>query len=154
MAGHGRRGSRLVEIRKVGDHHYEAIVELDNGRLVRVEARIVGDIVETPFGSYHIPELYTQTLTEGEPTAKRAEESWLVEFDEAKGEVKAKLSVKIVAIEASKGSRVDENTVVMLVETMKMVNEVHAPCPGIVTYVTDKPSVGKGEVLFKIKCEE
>jgi hypothetical protein len=153
MAGPGRRGGRLIEVREVGENHYEAVVELGNGRVVRVEARIVGDIVETPFGSYYLPELHIHSLAGGEAGGRRAEESWLVEFDEATGEVKARLPVKIVAVEAEKGSRVDENTVVMLVETMKMVNEVHAPCPGTLVEVTRKSSVRKGETLFRVKCE-
>jgi len=154
MAGPGRRGGRLVEIREVGENHYEAIVQLDNGKLMRVEAKVVGDIVETPFGSYHLPELYIHsTARERESVGRRAEESWLVEFDESTGEIRARLPIKIVAVEASKGSRVDENTVVMLVETMKMVNEIHSPCPGVLVEVTERKGVGKGETLFKVKCE-
>ncbi len=153
MDGRGRRGGRLLEVRELGENHYEALVQLDDGRIVRVEARIVGDIVETPFGSYHLPELHVSAVAGEEAPRRGSEESWLVEFDEATGEVRAKLPVKIVSVEAKPGSRVDENTTVMLVETMKMVNEVHSPCPGVVVEVASKPSVGKGEVLFRVKCE-
>ncbi|ABM80993.1 acetyl-CoA carboxylase biotin carboxyl carrier protein subunit [Hyperthermus butylicus] len=156
MDGHGRRGGpRLVEFREVDIGVYEAVVELEDGRKVSVKARLVGDILETPYGSYHISDL---VLAEEEAERGRAgdvssAESWLVEFDPESSELRAKLPVKVVDVHVSVGERVDKGDLLLLVETMKMVNEVHAPCSGVVEYVVDSGmGVGRGQPLARIKC--
>ena len=154
MDGRGRRGGpRLVEFREVGLGIYEAVVEFDNGRKVTVRARLVGDILETPYGSYHISDLVLTEEEAEQAGGVSTAESWLVEFDPGSGELRARLPVKVVDVHVSVGERVEKGDLLMLVETMKMVNEVHAPCSGVVEYVAGNGmGVGRGQPLVRIKC--
>jgi acetyl/propionyl-CoA carboxylase alpha subunit len=151
MGGHGRAGAaagsgggqrpRVLSVEPLGEGSYRVLVELSTGERVAMTARVEGDVLVTPFGSFYIPSLRRQTGETGRQ--RRGGDSrgrgveWLVEI--AGGRVRARLPVRVV--EAKRvGDRVVEGETVAVVETMKMLNEIPAPCSGVVVY-----SAGPGE---------
>jgi len=152
MDGHGRLGgAKLLELRELAPGLYEARLEL-GGRIVTVQARLVGDVIETPYGSYHVASLKHRALHSSRAGSRR--EGWLVSV-EASGAIRARLPVKVVETRVKRGDRVSEGQVIILLETMKMVNEVHAPCHGVVEEIAE-PGQGldKGGLIARIKCLE
>ena len=70
------------------------------------------------------------------------------------GEVRARLPVRVVEARRSPGERVEEGEPILVVETMKMLNEVYAPCSGVVAEVAAAGSgVPAGGLLARIRCE-
>ncbi|KSW12152.1 hypothetical protein CF15_05150 [Pyrodictium occultum] len=150
MDGPGRPGARLLEIRETAPGVYEARLEV-GGRVLTVRARLVGDVLETPYGSYHLPSLLSRGHAAGAQRGRRREE-WLVQLD-AGGVLRAKLPVKVVEVRVRPGDRVEEGQVIVILETMKMVNEVHSPCRGVVEEVAEPGrGLARGEPLARIKC--
>ncbi len=150
MAGPGRRqgGSvRVVEVREEAPGVYLVVVE-EGGerRSLRVRAR--DGVLETPWGSYHVSDLRGRR-----GGARRSRGGWLAEFSEAEGAVRARLPVRVVEARVEPGSRVSEGDVVLIVETMKMLNEVRAPCSGVVEELAEPGGgVAAGGLLFRIRC--
>ena len=65
--------------------------------------------------------------------------------------VKAPMPGNVLDIKVSKGKAVKEGDVVVILEAMKMENEIYAPCDGTVTVVASKGStVNTGDVLVSI----
>ncbi len=146
MAGHGRRhDGRVVEVREEAPGVYRVVVEKSGERHVyRVAAR--DGIVETPWGSYPVSELRRHSA------ARRGRgSSWLVEVEG--GAVHVKLPVRVVQVIRGPGDAVEEGEVVMIVETMKMLNEVKSPCRGrIVEAAEEGGAVESGGLLFRVEC--
>jgi len=153
MDGHGRPGgARLLELRETAPGLYEARLEI-GGRIVTVQARLVGDVLETPYGSYHLASLRRSAAHRGQ-WARGRRGDWLVSVDES-GAIRARLPVKVVEARVRAGDRVTEGQVIALLETMKMVNEVHAPCHGVVEEIAEAgQGVDRGGVVARIRCEE
>ena len=72
------------------------------------------------------------------------------------GTISSTIPGKIVSISAKEGQMVSEGDVVMILEAMKMQNEIHAPLSGIVSAVNCKPgdSVEANSPLVVIQPEE
>lgn len=164
MGGHGRRGApgssrggtpRVLEARPLGGDSYLVVVELPDGRSVELTARLRGDVLETPMGSFHVPSLlrgpHSRRASPSSGRGRGGGGSWLVEV--RGGRLVARLPVRVV--EASPpGTRVREGDVVAVVETMKMLNEVKAPCNGTVAWAAEPGSgVDAGRVIVEIRCE-
>lgn len=65
--------------------------------------------------------------------------------------VKAPMPGNVLDIKVSNGQAVKEGDVVVILEAMKMENEIYAPCDGTVTVVASKGStVNTGDVLVSI----
>ncbi len=158
MGGPGHRGEerytpKLLRLRRLHDNLYEAELITEQGERLRLQVIVNNDIVETPFGRYHLSSI---GLVETEPTSTSSSaESWLVEFNTHTGELRAKLSMKIVEISKKPGERVKEGERIAVIETMKMLNDVHSPCNGEIIEIT-QPGQGlsPGGLLAKIKCEK
>ena len=72
------------------------------------------------------------------------------------GTISSTIPGKIVSIAISEGQQVSEGDVVMILEAMKMQNEIHAPLSGTVSAVNCKPgdSVEANSPLVVITPEE
>ena len=72
------------------------------------------------------------------------------------GTISSTIPGKIVSIAVEKGDIVAEGDVVMILEAMKMQNEIHAPLSGSVTAVNCKPgdSIEANSPLIVIQPEE
>ena len=72
------------------------------------------------------------------------------------GTISSTIPGKIVSIAISEGQQVSEGDVVMILEAMKMQNEIHAPLSGMVAAVNCKPgdSVEANSPLVVITPEE
>ena len=65
--------------------------------------------------------------------------------------VKAPMPGNVLDIKVSNGQAVKEGDVVVILEAMKMENEIYAPCDGTVTVVATKGStVNTGDVLISL----
>ena len=65
--------------------------------------------------------------------------------------VKAPMPGNVLDIKVSNGQAVKEGDLVVILEAMKMENEIYAPCDGTVTVVAAKGStVNTGDVLVSI----
>ncbi len=65
--------------------------------------------------------------------------------------VKAPMPGNVLDIKVSNGQAVKEGDLVVVLEAMKMENEIYAPCDGTVTVVAAKGStVNTGDVLVSI----
>jgi pyruvate carboxylase subunit B len=88
-----------------------------------------------------------------------AREAYLREFLRAagvgarQGRVAAPMPGKIVQVEVSVGDDVEESAGIMVMEAMKMENEIKAPIPGkvIAIHVEAGSAVEKGQLLFEIE---
>ncbi len=156
MGGLGRRGGeqgtpRLLRLRKLGGRLYEAELVTEHGEKLRLQVRVDNDIIETPFGRYHLSSL---DIPESEAQAINTGESWLVEFDEHRGVLRAKLSMKVVEATKKPGDKIRKGDKIATIETMKMLNDVHAPCDGEIVEIT-QPGQGlsPGSILARIKCK-
>jgi biotin carboxyl carrier protein len=161
MAGHGRHGGsqdiRLISLKRIYGNTYEAEIETENGEIIRLQVRVENDIVETPFGSYHlsIAQQSSEDSSASTSTGGSANTSWLVEFDEHSGELRARLSMKVVELLKKVGDKVSQNDKIAVVETMKILNEVYAPCSGeLVEAVEPGKGVAPGEPIAKIRCRD
>ena len=72
------------------------------------------------------------------------------------GTISSTIPGKIVSIAVEEGDKVAEGDVVMILEAMKMQNEIQAPLPGTVTAVNCKPgdSIEANSPLVIIQPEE
>lgn len=72
------------------------------------------------------------------------------------GTISSSIPGKVVSISVSEGQSVAEGEVVMILEAMKMQNEIHAPVSGSVSSVNCKPgeSVEANSPLVVIEPEE
>ena len=65
--------------------------------------------------------------------------------------VKAPMPGNVLDIKVSNGQAVKEGDVVVILEAMKMENEIYAPCDGTVTVVASKgTTVNTGDVLISL----
>jgi pyruvate carboxylase subunit B len=69
------------------------------------------------------------------------------------GDVTTTIPGKVSSIKVKKGDKVSAGDPVMVIEAMKMENEVHTPIDGIVyeIYVTEGDTVNPGEALIRIR---
>jgi len=151
----GLQQHRVLDIRRISDNVYEALVEDGTGRRYTVRVKVEGDIVETPYGSYYLQDISRiETVKETGSRGGGLGVSWAIDFDSSSGLFKAKLSLKIVDVKVGKGSRVAKDDVLLLFETMKMVGELKSPCDGVVEEVFVKPGMGikSGSQLLRLKC--
>jgi len=66
-------------------------------------------------------------------------------------QVKAPMPGNVLDIKVSNGQSVNEGDVLVILEAMKMENEIYAPCAGTVTVVASKGStVNTGDVLISL----
>ena len=71
---------------------------------------------------------------------------------EVGGVITAPLPGLVSKLNIKQGDRVEKSKVLLILEAMKMENEIHSPSSGIVTdvYVNVGDSVGRGEPLVKV----
>lgn len=69
------------------------------------------------------------------------------------GVVEAPMAGKIIDVKVSKGEKVNQGDLIVVLEAMKMENEIYAPAAGEVTevMVAADDSVNSGEALLKIE---
>ncbi len=72
------------------------------------------------------------------------------------GRVDAPISGRVVTLLASEGQRVEANVPVLIVEAMKMENELLAPLSGVVKAIAVKAgdTIDTGQFLFEIEADE
>lgn len=72
------------------------------------------------------------------------------------GTVSANIPGKVVTVEVNEGDEVVEGQVILILEAMKMQNEIQAPLSGIVTAINCKPgdSIEANSPLVVIQPEE
>ncbi|CAI8257549.1 MAG: 2-oxoglutarate carboxylase large subunit [Methanobacteriota archaeon] len=72
------------------------------------------------------------------------------------GTISSSIPGKVVTIEVELGSKVEEGQVCMILEAMKMQNEINAPISGIVSEINCSPgvSVDANIPLIVIKAED
>ena len=72
------------------------------------------------------------------------------------GVVKAPMPGLVVRVEVQEGQRVDAGAALVVVEAMKMENELRAPRPGVVSRIHVKPgqTVDKGVPLVTLESVE
>ena len=110
-----------------------------NGKVYEVEVELVenkdGNLTETPNKESHVPNVIERDKSEGN------------------GEnVKAPMQGSILSIKVSKGDRVLKGETLLVLEAMKMENEILAPVSGMVSdiFVSEGKSVNNEDVLLVI----
>ncbi len=113
-----------------------------NGNSYEVEVEEVGGAVSAPAAA---PKATPVAAPKAAPAAPKAAAP-------AGGTaVKAPMPGNVLDIKVSNGQAVKEGDVVVILEAMKMENEIYAPCDGTVTVVASKGStVNTGDVLVSI----
>lgn len=161
MDGHGHqqygedttRSIRIVGARHESEGVYTVTIEFPDGSQTSIRVRLEGDVIHTPFGSYHLHDILTATTKTVPETTRREAVGWLVDFGE--GVARARLPVKIVEVYKKPGESVEAGETVVVVETMKMLNEIPSPCTGTLLDVAMEGSgVSQGGILFRINCLE
>jgi biotin carboxyl carrier protein len=67
------------------------------------------------------------------------------------GRIKAPIPGMIKAVFVAEGDRVEAGQPIIVLEAMKMENEIHAPRPGVVTQISVKP--GQDVTLHEVLAE-
>lgn len=69
------------------------------------------------------------------------------------GDVEAPMAGKVLELKVAEGEQVNQGDLIMILEAMKMENEVYAPCEGTVTDVAVEPdqSVDAGDHIMSIE---
>ncbi|HEV8130701.1 MAG TPA: biotin/lipoyl-containing protein [Acidobacteriota bacterium] len=77
------------------------------------------------------------------------------ESDTPKGvqSIKAQMPGRVVKLLKSIGDALEKNTAVLLIEAMKMQNEIRSPCRGVLAQIAVKEGqpVNTGQLLFEVK---
>jgi pyruvate carboxylase subunit B len=128
-------GEGLLSLRLGADHHEFAVRAEDDGRY-RVTGRRAAAEVEVLSPLAHLVR-----RTAGAAGARRAER------------ITAYMPGRVVAVLVEEGAEVEAGQGVVVLEAMKMENEIHAEHPGIVRKILVEPgqSVEGGEVLFELE---
>ena len=138
-----------VRILELDDNAKHAVIEV-NGRRVRVTGLSGGIIVNgIPSVVKRIFEMIPTGLS-GEVSVKKQ-----VQVRE-KGLITAPIAGKIIDVKVKPGDKVEPDSVIALLASMKMITEIKAGVSGVVETVYVKPSdaVQKGDKLVKIKVFE
>ncbi len=71
----------------------------------------------------------------------------------AKGAVFAPMPGKVLSLRVQEGDRVASDAVLLILEAMKMMNEIKAPCEGIVKRISVAPgqTVNNGDVMLIVE---
>ncbi|NPA05623.1 MAG: hypothetical protein GXO09_05970 [Crenarchaeota archaeon] len=156
MDGSRQEQPRILSIKRLGEDTYEIVLEKPGGETERIEVRIDEDgFIETPYGVYHIDDLTALAQVE-EEAEERGVEDWATLYTPSTGEIKAKISMKIVEVYKKPGEEVREGEKIILFETMKMLGEVKAPCTGRITSlnVTAGQGVKPGTSIAVLECRQ
>lgn len=124
-------------------------LRLDDGRQYEVAVRRTGN---TSHGTYHVSSFRGVHAVEVmDPLTHLAEQS-RSESAGAKGAVKAYMPGRVVEILVAEGDEVVKGQGVVVLEAMKMKNEIAAECDGKVVALKVKvgQAVEGGDVLFEI----
>ena len=138
-----------VRILELDDNAKHAVIEV-NGRRVRVTGLSGGIIVNgIPSVVKRIFEMIPTGLS-GEVSVKKQ-----VQVRE-KGLITAPIAGKIIDVKVKPGDKVEPDSVIALLASMKMITEIKAGVSGVVETVYVKPNdaVQKGDKLVKIKVFE
>ncbi len=111
---------------------------------IRLDGRLE-EIVLQPIREVEVSGTYE--LSEGTPVAPKRPKPMDV------GDITSPISGKVVNIKVSVGQEVKEGDVVLIVEAMKMENEIHSPIDGVVEEILVRvgESVNPDEVLVRIR---
>jgi len=128
-------GNGLVSLRLDGDH-YEVAVDAEGGGRYRVSSRRTAGEVEVLSPLDHLAR-----QAAGAGGARRAER------------VTAYMPGRVVAVLVAEGTEVAAGQGVVVLEAMKMENEIQAEHPGVVRRILVEPgqSVEGGEALFELE---
>ena len=127
-------GDRLLSLRLDGDHYEVAVGAEGDGRY-RVSSRRAAAQVEVLSPLAHLAR-----RTPGAAGARRAER------------VTAYMPGRVVAVLVEEGAEVEAGQGVVVLEAMKMENEIQAEHPGVIRKILVEPgqSVEGGEALFEL----
>lgn len=126
------------------------VIVPDNGQLGPIEWTIVGD---RPYEILYDDDLQTLRVYSGKHHVKvRDTRSTLIRPESGDGRVKAPIPGLIDRILVVKGQQVTAGDPMIVLEAMKMENEIRAPRSGVVTSVRVKPgdSVVRNTILAEV----
>ena len=105
-------------------------------------------------GEHFNVEVADPNMKSGRTTIKKKEEKSIDSNDS--GTLKAPIPGMIIEFKVNVGDKVKVGDTVVVLEAMKMFNNLAAPCDGVVKDIEHKAgdSVGKGEILCKIEAEK
>ena len=131
----GKEGGGLLSLRIDGGHHEVAVDPLGEGRY-RVSSRHGAGEVEVH-----------------DPLTHLAREATAASGARGKARVTAMMPGRVVALLAAEGAEVKAGQGIVVLEAMKMENEILADRAGVVLkiFVRDGQSVESGEPLFEIE---
>jgi len=166
MDGRGRRGTgtagpRIKEIREVAPDTYRVVIENPDGSEETITATRHGDLIETPYGAYPVPpppppseDTTAPSPAHTTPAQSPSPQPWLVE-ENPRGTLRARIPLRVAEAHAAPGQQVEKGQPILVVETMKMLHEVTAPCTGTVEEIAQSGSTAqRGQVLARIRCSD
>ncbi len=139
----------VIRIISFDEELKQAVLEI-NGRRVKVSGVESGIVVNgIPAIVKRIIELIPTGLSTTSVERKRVARSHIP------GVIVAPIAGRIVDVKVKSGDKVVEDTVVALLESMKMITEVKAGVKGVVeeVYVEKGKTVNKGDRIVKIKTK-
>lgn len=148
---HGEGGSReyRVKIIDFDDEGKHAVIDV-NGRRIRVVGLPGGIIID---GIASIVRRITELIPTGISGEVSVSKTARVR---EKGLITAPISGKIIGVKVKAGDIVEPDTIIALLESMKMITEIKAGVHGVVEEVYVKPgvAVNKGDRIARIRVEE
>lgn len=136
-----------VKVINIDDIAKHAVIEI-NGRRIRVTG-LQGGIVINGIPSIVKRVLELIPIAYGDKTTVKK----TVQQQREKGVIVSPIDGKILEVKVKPGDKVDPDSVIALLSSMKMITEIKAGLTGIVTEVYVKPGMAlkKGERIVKIK---
>lgn len=93
-------------------------------------------------------------VSKNEVKVEEKKESKTINIDNVQGEImSAPMPGKIIAIKTSVGARVKKDDVLLVLEAMKMENEIMSPIDGVISniFIDKNATVNAGDKLISIK---
>jgi len=122
---------------------------------VQVEGRTYKVDLNSNQGTAIVDGLIYKASLEGAPGSPRTNAKPVIPgaAPAVTGSIRALMPGKISAVKVKEGDRVEPGTILLILEAMKMENEIRSPVAGIVRSLPAKPgdNVNKGDVLALVE---